>query len=169
VRCSNVQNQLVAWLEGELSAADAERIELHVGSCTPCREQKGFLQQTHPNPLGESAPPMPESSWVPMHDAVMEAFDARDLERRRRSANQWMPPLPRERLVAMAYAAALFLAIGWGWASHQEARQARVARDAALQELLRYQQVVAEQQPLTPLPALPQVRPAAYVPYRDTF
>jgi len=156
-------------LDGELSAADAEAMQQHVDACPPCGKHRGLMERTRPNPGGASPPALSEEDWAPMHRAIMEAADAHDLEERRRAAGLWMAPMPRDRVVAMAYAAALLLALGWGWVSQQEAQRARQARDSALQELLRYQQVVAEQQPLRPMPTLPQVRPAAYVPFRDTF
>jgi anti-sigma factor RsiW len=169
VRCSQVLVRIVAWLDGELSAADSEAMQQHVDACPPCGDHRGLMERTRPNAEGTAPPVLSQEDWAPMHDAVMEAADAQDLADRRRAAGLWVAPMPRDRVVAMAYAAALLLALGWGWVNQQEAQKARLARDSALQELLRYQQVVAEQQPLRPLPTLPQVRPAAYVPFRDTF
>ena len=99
----------------------------------------------------------------------MSAFDDHEIQERQKAASAWLPPIPRRQVAAIAYAAALALTIGWGWLNHKAAVEAGVARDSALEQLERYQRVVAEQQPLAPLPQLPQVRPATYVPYRDTF
>ena len=169
MRCSKARIRIVAWLDGELSPAESEDLDTHLADCPSCLEYTDLMRKTTPSKPPGANEAFPESHWSPMHQSVMSALDAHEIQERNKAAEAWLPPIPRRHVVATAYAAALVLAIGWGWMNHKAAIEASVARDSALEQLERYQRVVAEGQPLTPLPNLPQVRPAAYVPYRDTF
>ncbi len=169
MRCSKARTRIVPWLDGELSPADSEVLEQHVADCKKCSEYMELMGKTNPSKTAPTHEPLPEAHWSSMHQSVMAAFDDHDIQERQRIASAWLPPIPRHQAAAIAYAAILVLALSWGWSNHKAAVEANVARDSALEQLERYQQVVAEQQPLAPLPQLPQVRPAAYVPYRDTF
>lgn len=169
MRCSNARNRIVAWIDGELSPAECEDLEEHLAGCPGCHDYTELMRKTTPSSPPGAGGEFPESHWSPMHESVMAAFEAHDLQERKKVAAAWLPPFTRRHVLATAYAATLVLAIGWGWANHKAAVEASVARDSALEQLEHYQRVVAERQPLTPLPNLPQVRPAAYVPYRDTF
>jgi anti-sigma factor RsiW len=43
--CTQCAEELTAFLDGELSAADAERIKSHLRTCIPCSEEARSLQE----------------------------------------------------------------------------------------------------------------------------
>ena len=44
--CKQCAEDLTAFLDGELSAADSERVRSHLGSCPSCSHELGSLQET---------------------------------------------------------------------------------------------------------------------------
>lgn len=42
--CENIRGRIGAWLDGELSAADAEAARIHVNACSVCGEERRQLE-----------------------------------------------------------------------------------------------------------------------------
>jgi hypothetical protein len=57
--CARTRDRLSAWLEGDLAAAERERVRLHLAACADCRGELDALQQTvaHLNALPDVDPP----------------------------------------------------------------------------------------------------------------
>ncbi len=43
--CKFIRESLGAWLDGELSASDAELVSLHLESCAPCEKERRQLEK----------------------------------------------------------------------------------------------------------------------------
>jgi len=105
--CRNVASRLNAYLDGELSAQDRERVEQHLSECGRCREALARLRAAA-DVLGQ----------LPTPPAVSEGFAGRVVARARLRARPqpvvvelWRSfPLARR----IAAAAALVLGIGLG-------------------------------------------------------
>src|SRR5574341_493307 len=44
-RCEDMRDRIGAWLDGELSRADSEKIRVHLESCSVCAEERRQLEK----------------------------------------------------------------------------------------------------------------------------
>lgn len=171
--CDTMRELLVPLLEDELSPSQQQLAAHHLETCANCAalasrisSQDAALASLSP----DRDPRLDDDAfWAPMNAAVDAAWDAGA-----RADPPTGPALSRLEMritpVGMiAYAAALLLALAWGWSNHLDAQQA-----AAQADVLR-----AEQQP----PASPTAtrvgtqpsrtaqpyQPVRYTPRRGTF
>lgn len=61
MRCADTREILVAWLDGELSPEEADRVESHLGSCPACMRERAALETSGALLARLDPPGMPES------------------------------------------------------------------------------------------------------------
>jgi anti-sigma factor RsiW len=154
-------------LEDELSPSQHELASNHLDACVECADLASRIsgQDRALASLSPDRDPRLEQDtfWGPMNDAVDAAWDtpvpAEPTQRERFFRREFrVTPVG-----LLAYAAALLLALSWGWSNHLDAQQAANQAD-----VLR-----AEQQPShTPVPSRIASPPASstqpYQPVRYT-
>lgn len=173
--CDTLQELLVPFLEGELSPSEQELAEDHLTACARCSDLASRISSQ--DAALASLPPEPDprlsdaAFWGPMTAAVDAAWDARAQAPDGPAA---APEPPRRELRVTpvgltAYAAALLLALAWGWSNHRDAERATAEADA-----LRAEQSTAVPSAPARVEALPSrssqpYQPVRYTPRRGTF
>jgi len=122
---------LHAYLDGELSPVEVDRLEAHVTGCPVCRarldEERALIERAS-KLLGMAVPPGPEREAPPLHQLRQPRVIGRRL------------------VIPLAWAATIVLALGLGYyaasPSYRSGRQERVA-ERAPQESVASPQVVA--------------------------
>jgi len=167
--CPTVRDLSIAFLESELSPGETEQVTEHIEHCVACAELMGRLASQEADLAG--LPPAPDARlstpgfWDRM-DAALAAESARVLAPPPPAVPVWRRPLQVSPLGLVAYAAALMLAVAWGWMQHRDATDA-TARASALQTELEQERRLAAQPP-EPV-RVEQYRPVSYTPRRGTF
>ncbi len=167
--CPTARALAVAWLEGELAPGEAEQIDHHLEHCEDCAEFVAALDGQSAD-LAALAPPADPRLAQPGVWDRMDARLAEEMDRAfaDRAAPQpfWQRPMRVSPVGLVAYAAALMLALGWGYINLIEARDANTRADVLGAELERERRLAA--QPAEPT-RVEQYRPVAYTPRRGTF
>ena len=74
--CTNIQERLGTWLDGEVSRAEGERVELHLKQCPLCLGEKGRIERinsTLKNTLEAEAANIPfPLFWAGVHARIVE-------------------------------------------------------------------------------------------------
>jgi anti-sigma factor RsiW len=111
---------LVAWLDGELNAADASRVAAHVDACAACRREAALLRES-----GELLARLPDVAPTP-------GFEARVVAAARRSdvvtASRGRLVFLRPRIAAAA-AVLVGVAAGVWWLAPSAPTDVLTARD----------------------------------------
>ncbi len=173
--CDTLQELLVPFLENELSPSQHELAAHHLETC-PCCSDLASRISSQDTALASLAPePDPRLSnpsfWAPLNAAVDAAWEAQ-APTQDKPADSPVPPQRELRVTPLGligYAAALLLALAWGWSNHLDAQQATAEANA-----LRAEQ--SAQPPSAParvqgLPArnTQPYQPVRYTPRRGTF
>lgn len=178
MECRTVRELLVPWLEDELAPAQQELMNDHIERCSSCADLAGRLSAQ--DVALSSLPPEPdprlatEAFWAKMDTTLSEEWEVVAKERASAppaAGASWLGQ--RELRVTpvglVAYAAALLLALAWGFSNQVDAQHAE-ARAMALQEELheaeRATAVAVEPLPARPAPAY---QPVSYTPRRGTL
>lgn len=162
MRCDEARDRLVARDDGELSPGEATQVDEHLRGCAACAAHRGALQAVTPRPRARP----PAHALRRLDDALdvdlllakaAEAPAAEPLSTRARRFFGAEVTVPRTH--ALAYAAALLLAVGLavaGWWSGEA--PATVADHAAPLPSVQYEP--ASFRP-APAPAAPEGSPDA--------
>ncbi len=130
--CRIARDRVASWLEGELSAADAELLEDHLEHCESCRvlaerlsQQEAVLRLVKPPPFDRLEG---HDFWDRMDSAMDQAMERRQAEDRR-AARLWRRSLGARVAVPVPFAAlvvlSLVVALAWGIGQQQELGQAQ--------------------------------------------
>lgn len=167
--CPTVRSLAVAWLEGELAPGDTEQFDHHIEHCEACAgfvaaldAQRADLDALRPTPDPRLAAP---GFWNAMDERLAEEMD-RAYAEPEKPAPAWQRPLRVSPVGLIAYAAALLLAIGWGYLNLVDAQEANARADVLGAELERERRLAV--QPSEPA-RVEQYKPVAYTPRRGTF
>jgi anti-sigma factor RsiW len=167
--CQTVQDLSIAFLEGELSPGETDQVAEHLEICEACAERLALFDEQSEDLAALPPPPDPRLQqpgfWDRM-DAALAEEAAHALAPPAPPVPVWRRPLKVSPLGLVAYAAALLLAVTWGWLQHQDAQQA-AAHAASLETELEQERRLAAQPP-TPV-RVEQYRPVSYTPRRGTF
>jgi len=163
--CSEVQDRIAGWLDGELGPSEAELFARHLDACAACATEVARVERQTFG-LGATPDTSAPGFWDGLDAAVMRELDeveGASVGEATTAPAQWSLRLTRTQLVALA--ALLVLAIGL--AGVQTARiAASQAEVAALQQALRHEQRADAMQ--TTLPVEP-VTVAVHSPYRGSL
>lgn len=147
--CRTASEHLVPWLEAELAPAVTEVVGEHVAHCPDCASLAERLraQGERLAAIGPAIDPRlsGDAFWASMDDSLSDAWEQLGEERVAASARAatWTGRLQarargelRVSPVGLAaYAAALLLALAWGWSNHEDARVAQAEVRALEQEV----------------------------------
>lgn len=168
MNCAEVTERLAAYLDGQLAPAEAEQVGEHLYTCTPCHQICDAMmgQDFSPMSAEEMDAGCAASGFWDAMDEALEA-DLATLEKEAGAVSRWQGarfgvPLT----VAMAYAAALLLAVAWGYRHMERADSAEAAAVNLQQQLEQERRLAAEPQTV---PGVPAYRPVVYTPQRATF
>jgi anti-sigma factor RsiW len=166
MNCPEITERLAAFLDGQLAPAEAEQVGEHLSKCTPCHQRCDAM-------MGQDFAPM--SAEEREAGCASEGFwDTMDevLDKELCAMAPAGAPRARARLggvpmsVAMAYAAALLLAVTWGYQHMARADEAEATAKELQTQLEQERRLAAEPRST---PGLPAYRPVAYTPQRATF
>ena len=193
MKCRKVRGQIVAWLDEELAPSSVCQLEEHVEHCPQCtalvaryRQQTTTLRACRPERKLQ-----PPEFWGEMDDALVQHLQ--DLEPSdepavpdTRSARRFRVPLT----AALAYAAALLMALCWGWFAQDQKEQAEALVEVLDRQLAEKRDlpVVGSRVDLDVIGRLPErvvqpvqasqegawvnvsaTQPVRYTPHRGTF
>lgn len=167
--CQTVRDLSIAFLEGELSTGQTDQVAEHIEMCERCAARLAQLDEQGPD-LSALPPSLDPRLGQPGFWDRMEAAVAAEADEVLAPPPPpvpfWRRPLRVSPLGLLAYAAALVLAVGWGWLQQQDAALA-TAQAEAMREALQQERRLAAQPP-TPV-RVEQYRPVSYTPRRGTF
>ena len=186
--CQDVLDRVAPYLDHELGRAERELVERHLEGCASCREvvEKLADQELRPPPVSDAVAARigAPDFWSSMDARLASEVDAQVNAPHAAAAARSVTVSWK---VALAYAAALAVAMLWGAHAHRETVIARAENESLVRQLERVQALADSQQssvPSMPLPASPSVpvrtvpsQPqspsdlelAGYTPHRGTF
>jgi len=168
MNCAEVTERLAAYLDGQLAPADAEHVGEHLYGCTPCHQLCDAMMGQNFAPMSQEemdAGCGTEGFWDSM-DTALETELASLAPSNQHSAGWRKARLGVPLTVALAYAAALLLAVVWGYQHMERARAAEATALQLQQQLEQERRLAAEPQAI---PRVPAYRPVVYTPQRATF
>jgi anti-sigma factor RsiW len=166
MNCGQVTERMAAYLDGQLAPAEAEQLSEHLHGCTPCHQICDAM-------MGQDFAPMSaaekdegcgaEGFWDAMDTALDSELAALTpmSTSRGQGARIGLP-----MTVALAYAAALLLAVTWGYQHMERADSAEETAQGLQQQLEQERRLAADPQAV---PGVPEYRPVVYTPQRSTF
>ena len=185
--CQDVLDRVAPYLDHELGRAERELVERHLEGCASCREvvEKLADQELRPPPVSDAVAARigAPDFWSSMDARLASEVDAQLNAPRAASARGFTVSWK----VALAYAAALAVAMLWGAHAHRETVIARAENESLVRQLERVQGIAEAQQPAPsiPVPAAPSMpvrtvpttpgtpqsdlELAGYTPHRGTF
>jgi hypothetical protein len=167
MNCAEITDRIAAYLDGQLCPAESEQVSEHLNGCTPCHQLCDCMMAQDFAPLSqeEKDAMCGAGFWGPMDTALDK--ELANLERSGTDGAGWSKGrvgLPMT--VAVAYAAALLLAMAWGYRHMERADDAETtAKDLKIQ-LDQERRIAAEPRVS---PEVPAYRPVSYTPRRATF
>lgn len=171
--CDTMRELLVPLLEDELSPSQQQLAAQHLETCADCAALASRIS-SHDAALASLSPdPDPRlddpAFWAPMNAAVDAAWAARALGDPPGGSASSRLELRVTPVGMVAYAAALLLALAWGWSNHLDAQHAADQADR-----LRAEQQPAVRPATTRIETLPArttqpYQPVRYTPRRGTF
>lgn len=167
--CHTVQDLSIAYLEGELSFRETATVRLHLARCSACRQRVRLLGSQDAILSTLSPPPdlrLRQPGFWDRMDRALATEAARSPMKVNPTESTWREPLRVSPVGALAYAAALVLAVAWGWLQHQQAADATAEADTLHAELEQERRLAA--QPPEPVHVEPY-RPVSHTPRRGTF
>ncbi len=178
--CQDVLDRVAPYLDDELGPAERELLERHLDGCASCRGvvEKVAEQELRPPPVADA---IAARMGAPDFWASMDARLGSEIDARLRSPGGAAPrSFTLSWKVALAYAAALALALLWGAQAHHETLIARAEAESLARQLERAERLVDSPQsgvPSAPQAHGPAVAPhaspdlelAGYTPHRGTF
>jgi len=112
--CSPHLAHIPQFLDGTLAAERAAELAAHLVSCEGCRAVM-LTQRVPQHGLPVSGPDDPEF-WGPMEAALLDELDSMERPAPVRRPTRWLTRrVETRRSTLLAYAAALALAVIWGW------------------------------------------------------
>ena len=185
--CQDVLDRVAPYLDHELGRAERELVERHLEGCASCREvvEKLADQELRPPPVSDAVAARigAPDFWSSMDARLASEVDAQLNAPRAATARSFTLSWK----VALAYAAALAIAMLWGANAHRETVIARAENESLVRQLERVQALADSQQsalPSMPAPAAPatpvrtvpgqpqsqsDLELAGYTPHRGTF
>jgi anti-sigma factor RsiW len=165
MKCPEITERLAAFLDGQLAPAEAEQVGEHLSKCTPCHQLCDAM-------MGQDFAPMSaeerdagcagEGFWDAMDAVLDEELCVMAPATTGKTGARFGVPTS----VAMAYAAALLLAVAWGYQHMARADEAEVMAHELQTQLEQERRLAAEPRST---PGVPAYRPVAYTPQRATF
>ena len=117
--CHDVQDQLVAWSDGELAASAHQQLTEHLHHCSSCQRRAQRLRETTPRPWVRPPAAMQQQLHTRVRvDVIWPAVQRRPsiphaLESEHRQATSArLPPI-----AVAAYVALMLWTVAWSWAS----------------------------------------------------
>lgn len=111
MNCSQVQELLSAYLDGELTEPSRSRVAEHLVSCSACADDLSGFQRLSALADVLPAPMAPDDGW----EQIAGALDSRSTVHQTDGRQPW---LVRHRKV-LALAATIMLVVGLGWTGHR--------------------------------------------------
>lgn len=183
--CQDVLDRVAPYLDHELGRAERELVERHLEGCASCREvvEKLADQELRPPPVSDAVAARigAPDFWSSMDARLASEVDAQLNAPRAATARS----VTVSWKAALAYAAALAVAMLWGAQAHHETVIARAENESLLRQLERVQGLADAPQssepsvpsapvvPVRTVPSQPQSQSdlelAGYTPHRGTF
>jgi anti-sigma factor RsiW len=183
--CQDVLDRVAPYLDHELGRAERELVERHLDGCPSCRSviEKLAEQELRPPPVSDA---VAARIGAPDFWSAMDARLASEVDAQLRAPGAaTVRSFTVSWKVALAYAAALAIAMLWGAHAHHQTVIARAEAESLLRQLERVQGLADAPQaptPSSPVRAAPMVRTApspgqaqsdlelaGYTPHRGTF
>jgi hypothetical protein len=177
--CQDVLDRSAPYLDHELGRAERELVERHLEGCASCRTviEKLADQELRPPPVSDAVAARigAPDFWSAMDARLAAEVDAQLHAPRPATARSFTVSWK----LALAYAAALAIAMLWGAHAHHETVIARAETESLLRQLERVQALA--ESPLPSAPSVPvravpnpaqvpsDVELAGYTPHRGTF
>ncbi len=164
MNCTEVTERIAAFLDGQVSPAESEHIAEHLERCTLCHQLCDALMRQDFEPLSQEEKDAVCGSggfWDSMDASLESELASMQPDESARSRRTGGVPLS----MGLAYAAALLLAVAWGYQHMQRADHAE-ATAKELQQLLEQERRLAAEPEV--VPQVPY-RPVSYTPRRATF
>ena len=180
--CQDVLDRVAPYLDHELGRAERELVERHLEGCASCSAvlEKLAEQELRPPPVSDAVAARigAPDFWSAMDARLASEVDAQLQAPSTAAARSFTVSWK----LALAYAAALAIAMLWGAHAHHETVIARAENESLVRQLERIQGL-AEQSPLpqSPVPSMPvrtvpsqpqaqsDLELAGYTPHRGTF
>ncbi len=108
IRCEQVETEISALLDGELSGDRQAPVEAHLASCAGCRRKHRLLAATRDAFRGLDA----ESAPAGFEQMLSDRLAAEQLPARQRGARRWLPAFALAAAVAVASLALSLLSPG---------------------------------------------------------
>jgi hypothetical protein len=185
--CQDVLDRVAPYLDHELGRAERELVERHLEGCASCSAvlEKLADQELRPPPVSDAVAARigAPDFWSAMDARLANEVDA-ELHAPRPTAGRSFAVSWK---LALAYAAALAIAMLWGAQAHHETVIARAENESLVRQLERVQALADSQQspvPAMPVPSAPpqpvravpsqpqsqaDLELAGYTPHRGTF
>jgi anti-sigma factor RsiW len=131
MKCNDVQQQIKAYLDEELTGRDAEAISSHIKSCPSCSKEAALLSRTWdillelPGP--ETVPDLVPATLY----RIGEESDASFVQR----FSRWLLPVPAPAFAAIALVLGLFIGARLGTLMSKEYAELSEAEDPLYLEI----------------------------------
>jgi anti-sigma factor RsiW len=110
MKCNDAQQRIKAYLDGELSAREAEAISAHIKSCASCSKEAALLSRAWEILLELTGPETVPDLVPATLSRIMAEPDASFLRRLYR----WLLPAPAPAFAAIALILGLFIGVRLG-------------------------------------------------------
>ena len=170
--CTIVSGRIAAFLDGELAPADTERFTLHIESCSTCSELVIEMEAQLFAPLSadeKRAICGREEFWSDMDSVLGTHIDQMVLAK-----TACVGPWHTRRVAmtvptAVAYAAAMVLAVAWGLVQQDRAQSAELASEHLGQQLEQERRLAAQPVEQAGGSGKGAYKVVTYTPERGTF
>jgi len=170
--CAVVSSRVAGFLDGELAAADHQRIALHLELCDGCTQIVIQMEAQRFVPLDEKEKASicgRDGFWTDMDSVLMTHMDQMVLTKTACLGPWHMRRVGMPVPMLVAYAAAMLMAVAWGLQQHDRAQVAELASEHLGQQLEQERRLAA--QPTTPSQGQGNgtYKVVTYTPERGTF
>lgn len=169
--CASVNTRIAAFLDGELSSAESERFASHIESCSSCMQLVVRMEEQVFTPLNRDAREAicnRDAFWDDMESVLGTHLDQMVLAKTAPSGPWFSRRVSLPVPMIAAYAAAMLLAVVWGWQQQDRASSAELASEHLGQQL-ESERRLAAQPPALKAPATETFKAVNYTPERGTF
>ena len=171
--CTVVSSRIAAFIDGELAPADSERIATHIEFCEVCTQLIIRLEAQRFVPLDSDEKASicgRDGFWSDMDSVLVTHMDQMVLAK-----TACLGPWHKRRVgmpvpMIVAYAAAMLLAVAWGYQQRGRAQTAELASEHLGQQLEQERRLAAQPSSTTPTgQGKGTYKVVTYTPERGTF